>query len=168
MKKDELVYSWFIEKVDDGGQGGGGDDTPTGGTVSFDTNASAQTWSAETDGTYGAGFSSTTQGVKVGYYKHTSTNTAVAPNDKHIRVYKNSVLSVTAPTGKKIKEMVLTTEPNAGTSKYCWDMTGLEGGASATANEEALTVTWSGSAEKIVLQANNGQVRVKSISLTLE
>ncbi|MBR1406139.1 MAG: BACON domain-containing protein [Bacteroidales bacterium] len=147
---------------------GGGGDTPTGSSVSFETNASAQTWSAETDGTYGAGFSSTTQGVKVGYYKHTSTSTAVAPNDKHIRVYKNSVLSVTAPTGKKIKEMVLTTEPNAGTSKYCWDMAGLEGGASATANETALTVTWSGSAEKIVLQANNGQVRVKSISLTFE
>ena len=148
--------------------GGGGGDTPTGSTVSFDTNASAQTWSAETDGTYGAGFSSTTQGVKVGYYKHTSTSAAVTPNDQHIRVYKNSVLSVTAPTGKKIKEMVLKTEPKSGDREYCFDMAGLEGGASATANKEALTVTWSGSAEKIVLHANNGQVRIKSISLTLE
>ncbi len=148
--------------------GGGGGDTPTGSSVSFDTNASAQTWSEETDGTYGAGFSSTTQGIKVGYYKHTSTSAAVTPNDQHIRVYKNSVLSVTAPTGKKIKEMVLKTEPKSGDREYCFDMAGLEGGASATANKEALTVTWSGSAEKIVLHANNGQVRIKSISLTLE
>ena len=147
---------------------GGGGDTPTGSSVSFDTNASAQTWSEETDGTYGAGFSSTTQGIKVGYYKHTSTSAAVTPNDQHIRVYKNSVLSVTAPTGKKIKEMVLKTEPKSGDREYCFDMAGLEGGASATANKEALTVTWSGSAEKIVLHANNGQVRIKSISLTLE
>ena len=105
----------------------------------------------------------------VGYYKHTSSSAPVAPNANHIRVYKKSVLSVTAPTGKKITAMTFKTAPNAGTTVYCLDMDSLEGGGSAKANPEALTITWTGSAaEKIVLAANNGQVRIESISITLE
>ena len=147
---------------------GGGGDTPSGGTVSFATNSGAQNWSAATDGTYGAGFSTTTQDVKIGYYKHTSTSNAVAPNDSHVRVYKNSVLVVNAPDGKKIKKMVIGCAPNAGSSSYCNDMAGLEGGSSASADPSSLTVTWNGSASKIVLQANNGQIRMEKLTLEFE
>ena len=148
--------------------GGGGGDTPSGSSVSFATNSDAQTWAAETDGTYGAGFSTTTQGLKLGYYKHTSTSTLNAPNANQVRIYKNSAFCVTSMEGKKIKKIVIGCSPNNGTTSYCFDMAGLEGGASATCDKTALTVTWSGSASKVVLQANNGQVRMEKITVEFE
>jgi hypothetical protein len=146
----------------------GGGDTPGGSSVSFATNADTQSWAAETDGTYGTGFGTTAQGLKLGYYKHTSTSNPVAPNANHVRVYKNSVLSIASAEGKKIKKIVIGCAPNAGTTSYCFDMTGLEGGASATADKSALTVTWTGSASKVVLHANNGQVRMEKITVEFE
>ena len=151
-----------------GGSGGGGGDTPAGSSVSFATNSDAQTWATETDGTYGSGYATTTQGLKIAYYKHTSSSNPVAPNANHIRVYKNSALSIGSADGKKIKKIVLGCAPDAGTTSYCFDMTGLEGGASATADKAALTVSWTGSAAKVVLHANNGQVRVEKVTVEFE
>ena len=144
--------------------GGGGGDTPTGSSVSFGTNSSAQTWAAETDGTYGAGFSSTTQGVKVGYYKHTGGTALVAPNAEHIRIYKNSVVVFTAPEGKKFKTIKMV----APAANNCLVMAGLEGGSDSTADTTTLTMTWTGSAAKVVLHAVNGQVRCKSVDIEFE
>ena len=148
--------------------GGGGGDTPGGSSVSFATNSEAETWASASDGTYGTGYATTTQGLKVGYYKHTSTSNPVAPNANHIRVYKNSVLSISPTDGKKIKKIVLNCAPDAGSSTYCFDMTGLEGGANASADTGAKTISWTGSAAKVVLHANNGQVRVEKITVEFE
>ena len=148
--------------------GSGGGDTPSGNSVSFATNSSAQEWAAATDGTYGSGFGTTTQGLNIAYYKHTSSNNPVAPNENHVRVYKNAVLSIASADGKKIKKIIIGCAPNAGTTSYCFDMTGLEGGASATCDKEALTVTWTGSATKVILHANNGQVRMEKLTVEFE
>ena len=158
----------YLYSLNGSSSGGGGGDTPGGSSVSFDTNESAQTWAAGTDGTYGTGFATTTQGLKIGYYKHTSTATLQAPNANHVRVYKNSVLSIASAEGKKIKKIVIGCAPDAGSSSYCYDMAGLEGGASATADKASLTVTWSGSASKVVLHANNGQVRMEKLTVEFE
>ena len=165
VANENWLYS--LNGKTDGSGGGGTDPQPSGNTVSFDTNAGAQTWTAETDGTYGAGFSSTTQGVKIGYYKHTSTSAAVAPKDSEVRVYKNSALAFTAPDGKKFKKIVMTI-PGTGNGQYCVDMTGLEGGNGATADKAALTVTWSGSAGKVVLHATEAQVRISGVTIEFE
>ena len=148
--------------------GGGGGDTPGSSSISFATNTDAQTWAAASDGTYGAGYGTTTQGLNIAYYKHTSTSNPVAPNANHVRVYKNSVLSIASADGKKIKKIVIGCAPDAGTSSYCWDMTGLEGGANAAADKSAKTVTWTGSAAKVVLHANNGQVRMENLTVEFE
>ena len=159
----------YLYSLNDGGTpGGGGGDTPSGSSVSFATNAGTQTWAAETDGTYGVGFGTTTEGLKLGYYKHTGGTAAVAPNANHVRIYKNSVLSVASAEGKKIKKIVIGCAPNSGTTSYCFDMAGLEGGASATCDKSALTVTWTGSASKVVLHANNGQIRMEKITVEFE
>ena len=149
------------------GSGGGGD-TPGGSSVSFATNADAQSWAEASDGTYGSGYATTAQGLKMGYYKHTSSSNPVAPNNNHVRVYKNSVLSIASADGKKIKKIVIGCAPDAGSSTYCFDMTGLEGGANATADKTAKTVTWTGSASKVVLHANNGQIRMEKITVEFE
>ena len=148
--------------------GSGGGDTPSGSSVSFATNSSAQTWAEATDGTYGDGFATTTQGLKIGFYKHTSSSKLNAPNENHVRIYKNAVLCVEPADGKKIKKIVIGCAPNAGTTSYCFDMAGLEGGASATCDKDALTVTWTGSAAKVVLHANNGQVRMEKLTVEFE
>ncbi len=167
--KIEVMYAWFIEKV--GGDTPGGDtpggDTPAGDAISFPTNLTAQTWTSETDGTYGEGFSSTTQDIKVGYYKHSSTSKPVEPKDAEVRIYKGSVLAVTAPSGKKFKKIVIGT-PGTGSGQYCVNMAGLEGGGKGTADQSALTVTWTGSASKVVLQADSAQVRMEKLTVEFE
>ena len=167
--KIEVMYAWFIEKV--GGDTPGGDtpggDTPAGDAISFPTNLTAQTWTSETDGTYGEGFSSTTQDIKVGYYKHASTSKPVEPKDAEVRIYKGSVLAVTAPSGKKFKKIVIGT-PGTGSGQYCVNMAGLEGGGKGTADQSALTVTWTGSASKVVLQADSAQVRMEKLTVEFE
>ena len=85
-----------------------------------------------------------------------------------MRVYKNSVLSIASADGKKIKKIVIGCAPDAGTSSYCWDMVGLEGGANAAADKSAKTVTWTGSATKVVLHASNGQVRMENLTVEFE
>ena len=166
VANENWLYS--LNGKTDGGSGGGGGDTPSGASVSISTNSSAQDWAADTDGTYGSGFSATDQGLKLGFYKHESTSNPVAPNANHVRVYKNSVLSISSTAGKKIKKIVIGTAPNSGTTSYCFDMKGLEGVADATCDKTALTVTWSGSATKVVLQASNGQVRMEKITVEFE
>ena len=166
VANENWLYS--LNGKTDGSSGGGGGDTPSGSSVSFSTNADAQTWAAASDGTYGSGYGTTTQGLNIAYYKHTSTSNPVAPNANHVRVYKNSALSISSSEGKKIKKIVIGTAPNSGTTSYCFDMTGLEGGANATCNKDALTVTWTGSATKVVLHANNGQVRMEKITVEFE
>ena len=163
--------SWLYSlngKTDGTGGGGGGGDTPSGGSVSFATNSTAQSWAAETDGTYGAGFGAETQGLKLGFYKHKSTSTLNTPNSSQVRVYKNAVLCIASTEGKKIKKIVINCAPDSGSTSYCFDMTGLEGGADAKCDKSALTVTWSGSAGKVVLQANNGQVRMEKLTVEFE
>ena len=158
----------YLYSLNAGSGGGGGGDTPGGSSVSFATNSGAQTWAAATDGTYGSGYGTTTQGLNIAYYKHTSTSNPVAPNENHVRVYKNSALVIASAEGKKIKKIVIGCAPDAGTSSYCWNMTGLEGGANATADKTAKTVTWTGSAAKVVLHANGGQVRMENLTVEFE
>ncbi len=160
------AHLYSLNASEGGGEGGGegGDGT----SVSFNTNAGTQTWAAATDGTYGAGFSTTVQGLTIGYYKHTSNSNPVAPSDQHVRIYKNSVLSIAATGGKKIKKIVIGCAPNSGTTSYCFGMTGLEGVPNATEDKTALTVTWNGSANKVVLHAVNGQVRMEKLNVEFE
>ena len=132
-------------------------------SVSFLTNATAQVWTSNTDGIYGSGYSATTQGLKVGYYKHTSTMNAVVPNESQIRIYKNSVLSIATTNGRKIKKIVIGC-----ISDYCYNLLGLEGAATAVANTSTNTITWEGSASKVVLHAANGQVKIEKITVEFE
>ncbi len=117
-------------------------------------------FSAETDGTYGAGFAATVEGVKIGYYKYNSTSNAVAATDL-MKVYKNSALVLSSDT--KIASVVLYC-----TSNYCKDMTPVVGEGTAKADETALTITWTPAspANTIAAAATNAQVRVNKMVIT--
>ena len=160
VQGEACLYS--LNGAMDGGAGGGES------SVSFYTNIEAQTLATATDGTYGSGFGTTTQGLNINYYKHTSVSNPVAPNANHVRIYKNSVLCIASTEGKKIKEIIIKCAPDAGTTTYCFDMTGLEGCANAVHDSDAKTITWTGSTKKVVLLANNGQVRMESLIVTFE
>ena len=146
---------------------GGG--TPSDASkVSFETTDSSGSWSARTDGTYGAGFVMEREDLRVGYYRHTGSTAMVAPNANHVRIYKNGVLCIESLTGQRMKKIVIGCAPNVGTTSYCSDMSGLEGGANARADASALTVTWNGSAPRVVLQSSNGQVRMEKLTVEFE
>ena len=158
------AYLFSLNGETDGGTGYGAFDN----SVYFGTNSTYLLWETATDATYGSGFSTTAYGLKIGYYKHTSTSNPVAPNANHVRIYKNSVFSIASTEGKKIKKIVIHCAPDAGTASYCHDMSDLEGSANAVADKSALTVTWTGSANKVVLLSNNGQVRVEELTVEFE
>lgn len=75
--------------------------------VTWTIGAAQQSWAADTHSTYGAGFAATVDGIKVGYYKNTSTTDPIEPKDDHIRVYQNSYLVITPAEGKKVKSVVI-------------------------------------------------------------
>ncbi len=135
----------------------------TGTTVSAALNASL-TWTEETDATYGKGFYTTVDGVKMGYYQGTSTTTPVAAKDDHIRVYKSSLFVVVPPAGQKVKSVNINVTYAA---TYALDMT-VEGADNAVGNKDNGTITWSGSVDKFVATASEGQVRIKDISVVIE
>ena len=121
---------------------------------------------SEKDTKYNAGFAADLDGLKVAYYKNTSNTEPVSPAEV-LRVYKNYVLSLTAPVGKKIEKVLLTT-PGDDKGKYCLDMTVELGGGTAKADKSKLTITWTpeAAAERIVAKASTGQVRISDISVT--
>ena len=148
--------------------GGGGGTPSDASTVSFETTDSSGSWSARTDGTYGAGFVMEREDLRVGYYRHTGSMAMVAPNANHVRIYLNGVLCIESLTGQRMKKIVIGCAPNVGTTSYCSDMPGLEGGANARADASALTVTWNGSAPRVVLQSSNRQVRMEKLTVEFE
>ena len=113
-------------------------------------------FAAETDATYGAGFSATVEGVKIGYYKYNSTSAAVAATDL-MKVYKNSALVLSSD--KKIASVVLTC-----TSNYCKDMTPVVGEGTAKADETALTITWTPASPANTIVAAARPLHLKSPS----
>ncbi len=150
----------------------GGEVPPTpgpGGDATVIKLTNESTWTAGNDGTYGAGFEMTaSNGVKVGVYKHKSSSAIIAPDQYSVRVYKSAVIVLTAPAGKTISSLSFkASDYNSGGN--CVDLTFLEGGTGVlAADKAALTIgTFSGSAEKIVLQAAAAQARLVEANITL-
>lgn len=145
-----------------------GKSTSTGGDEVSINIAENNAWTAETDDTYGDGYSytDTKSGVKYAYYKHTGTTNAIAPKADHIRVYKNSVLVIVPPAGKTIVSVVMDTTHY---SDKCTDMTVLtDNNSTAKADTGAWTISWTGSLDKFVAHAVNSQVQIKTITVTLK
>lgn len=142
------------------------------GAIVWNTNASSQTWAAETHETLGAGYSATVDNLKVGYYKHEYNNDMVEAKDDHIRVYKKSALVITPLDGKTITKVVmLCADPISYDGKepthYTFDLS-VADGSTATANQETKVITWEGSIDKFEAYAVNGQVRIKTLAVVLD
>ena len=167
------AYLYSLNGSTDGSGGGGGDtpggdtpggDTPSGDVITWVVGSGNQTWTAATSSDYGAGFSATDGTMTVGYYKSSSTTAPVAPSSDHIRVYKNSHLSI-GVAGKRIAGVELTCKPPSGTTSYCFDLA-VADGSTAKADRDALKVTWTGDAATFEANAPNGQVRITHIKVT--
>lgn len=83
--------------------GEGGSDA----AAAWSLGAANQTWTEATHATYGAGYSTTIDGVGLAYYKYNSQTDPIAPKDDHIRVYQDSYFVITPATGKKIKSVTI-------------------------------------------------------------
>lgn len=120
-------------------------------------------WTAASDETYGAGYEFTKDGIKYAYYQYKSTSSPVAPSADHIRIYKSSVFVIVPPAGKKIEKVVLDC-----VSGKCVNMTVLPDNSIAVSDVKTNTVTWTGSVDKYVAQADVAQIRAKSITVVLK
>ena len=164
--QDGALMPELYERVDGDDPDPGGDDDPTGDEIVWNVGSNFQTWYAETDGTYGAGFYATdTTSIKVAYYKHTSSSTPITAGQDHIRVYKYSVLVITPlDQSKKIKKVIL--EATGANYSSSFVVLSPETG---TATASGTTITWTGTAgSPWIGQAANGQVRVKKLTVELE
>ena len=167
----------LYERVDDGGDNGdlngddddedpagSGDGSDDGSSIEWTLGSNNQNWAAETDNTYGDGFSASDNSIKVGYYKYRSTTNLTTAQSDHIRVYKNAVLVISTTDNSGIKKVILETTG----SNYTSNMTVILP-AEGTASASGTTLTWSGTAgSPWVAQAVAGQVRIKKITVVLE
>ena len=139
--------------------------TPDSNGIVWEIGLDLQSWNADTNATYGAGFIASDDNISVGYYQHKSTSKAVEPKTDHIRIYKSSALVITPLNGKTIKKVVIDVTY---ASTYALDMNVLSDGTTAVGDTTAGTITWSGSTDQFVAEANNGQVRVKKLTVITE
>ena len=126
-------------------------------------------WTEGTDATYGAGFETTVEGIKIGVYKHSSTNAIVAPDQYSARVYKGAVISITAPEGVNMTGIQFQAN-DYNNGQYCKDLTVLEGG-SGTIKANATTYKvgpWNGTANKVVFQSPDAQSRLTSVTIAFD
>lgn len=138
-------------------------------SVSFLTNATSLSWIENIDGTYGEGFYATTQGLKVGCYRHYGGYMPSLSNS-YVIIHRNSVLSIATTNGRKMKNIYIDCKYG-----YTHSMSGLEGGTNALYLMDLPTrITWNsllsknGSASKVVLCASNGSVNIEKITIEFE
>lgn len=156
-------FQFTQAKAEEQQQGGGDEPVEETFDVEATTTGNGLTWASETHDTYGAGFSATTtEGVKIGFYKNNSTNNAVQPSDDNaMRVYKNSALVITPESGKTIAKVVLTGE----SAKYTVSMTASNYTVIADSENLTITLTASEAQANLVAVASEAQVRVSKVQI---
>lgn len=122
-------------------------------------------WSAANHKTYKNGFELERNGAKFGFYQYNNPSTApVEPTDL-LKLYKNSALVITPPTGKKVTKVVL----KCAEKKYCVDVTvGTTVVKANTADEKNLYVQWEGSLDEFAAIATSGQIRITEITVVFK
>lgn len=121
------------------------------GTIVF----SQCTWTADTHPTYGNGYTTTVNGLKVSYYTNTSQN-AVVKSDSEVRLYKGAVLLI---EGAEVTDVVF----HAADSK----LANMSIGGNSYAWKNKSTLTWTGSMNPFLVQALDGQSRIASMDVTI-
>ena len=135
---------------------------PEGETCTITTN-SGLTWTSDSHATYGDGFTVTSNGVKLAFYKHTSTTDLNATNQfksDHTRIYKGSALVVSLENGKPIKYILI----KATGSDYSKEFTVVSGKGTVAKNGTELI--WAGEHESpFIAELTGGQIRMKEITI---
>ncbi|MDO4736732.1 MAG: hypothetical protein Q4B21_06945, partial [Bacteroidia bacterium] len=117
-----------------------------------------QTWTEATHATYGAGFTTTTNGLTISYYQYGNNNPARTPDADHIRIYQGSALVITSTANKAIKKVTI----EALSENYVGPITVGE----STVNPTGTKLVWTGTTNSFEAVTTK-QVRAKSISVVL-
>lgn len=135
---------------------------PAGETCTITTNNTSLTWTSDTHATYGEGFTTTSNGVKLAFYKNTSENDLSTSQFKsdHTRIYRGFVLVVTLENGKPLKYIMI----KATTADYSKEFTVVSGKGTVVKNGDELI--WAGEHESpFVAELTEGQIRMKEITV---
>ena len=135
---------------------------PEGETCTITTN-SGLTWTSDSHATYGDGFTVTSNGVKLAFYKHTSTTDLNATNQfksDHTRIYKGSALVVSLENGKPIKYILI----KATAKDYSKPFTVVSGKGPVA--QDGTELIWAGEHESpFIAELTGGQIRMKEITI---
>ncbi len=156
------AYYISHEAGQSGGDGSGegeGSGEGSGAEIVWTLGSDNQSWAAATHATYGDGYSATDKGITVSYYQYNNTNVARTPDADHIRVYKGSAMTIASTNGKAVTKVVIETTG----SNYTYDIKVGD----ATASPSGTTITWNGSANPFTAIMEAGQVRIKTLTVTL-
>ena len=125
-----------------------------------------QTWVEDTHSTYGVGDAITIGNVKFGFYENTNPNDrSTALQNDHIRVFKDSAISISTIDGSKIKTVVFECLSN----DKCVNLVVADGSV-AVANTENLTISWTSTEGVDVFNAvaSMGQVRLTKMYIVID
>ena len=125
-----------------------------------------QTWVEDTHSTYGVGEAITIGNVKFGFYENTNPNDrSTALQNDHIRVFKDSAISISTIDGSKIKTVVFECLSN----DKCVNLAVTDGSV-AVANTENLTISWTSTDGVDVFNAvaSMGQVRLTKMYIAID
>ena len=142
-----------------GDEGGEGDGGTTGNEIVWTLGSGNQAWAADKHATYGDGYAATDKGIKVSYYQYGNSNPARTPDADHIRVYKGSAFVISSTNGKAVTKVVIETTGD----NYTYDIKV----GSSTVSPSGTTITWTGSANPFEAIMDAGQVRIKTLTVTL-
>ena len=114
-------------------------------------------WTEDTHETYGEGFTATTRGLTLGYYKNASRTALVNVSQySQLRLYKGSVFVITGADLKSVKVYGLTGYLNP-----------LEIDGEIYTFDEDKELLWEGETEAFTALASEGQVRFTSLMVVL-
>lgn len=149
-----LYHESGSSEEEEGGQEEEGDTNAINVTIG----SGNQTWTEATHATYGAGFTTTTNGLTISYYQYGNNNAARTPDADHIRIYQGSALVITSTANKAIKKVTI----EALSENYVGPITVGE----STVNPTGTKLVWTGTTNSFEAVTTK-QVRAKSISVVL-
>lgn len=130
--------------------------------VTLATDATLTGWAETTHASYKNGYTVTSKGLCVSYYKNNATSDITGYPDSSsgfFRVYKDGAMTVSLTNGANITKIEL----ECSSSTYSKNLTVSDG---TTAVKDGSKITWNGNIAEFAAVAAEGQVRIKSITVT--
>ena len=154
--------SVITEDANAGGGEEGGEEGEEGGTVTLDFTAQGYSSTQNLDNT-----TLTIDGVSISFTKGTSTSTQYYANGTSVRIYVGGTMTVTAPSGKNITNIVVYGNKNATGTTFTANVGDFSISNWTTTTSTFKEATWTGNSNSVVFTAGSSKhVRIQKVVVT--